>query len=49
MKSNFDISDQILHGEENGYSMTELPLSMYRISSKLTLKNYQANQEGIYT
>merc|ERR1719427_2126243 len=27
----------------------ELPLSMYRISSKLTLKNYNKDQAGIYT
>ena len=42
-------TDKILHGEEDWYSMSELPLSMYRISSKLTLKSYQVNQEGIYT
>ena len=39
----------LLHGEEPGYTLAELPSSMYRISSKLTINNYQDQQEGIYT
>ena len=39
----------LLHGEEPGYTLAELPSSMYRISSKLTINNYQQQQEGIYT
>ena len=41
--------DVLLHGEEPGYTLAELPSSMYRISSKLTINNYQQQQEGIYT
>lgn len=44
----WSIGDKILHGGEPDYTVTELPLSMYRISSKLTLKNYNADQAGIY-
>ena len=43
--------DKILHSEGGGggHRITELPLSMYRISSKLTLTNYTQDQAGVYT
>jgi len=44
----WSIGDKILHGGEDDYTVTELPLSMYRISSKLTLKNFSQAQAGIY-
>ena len=44
-------ADKILHSEGGGggHRITELPLSMYRISSKLTLTNYTQDQAGVYT
>ena len=45
----FYFPDKILHSEDEAFTMTDLPLSMYRTSSKLTLKNYHEGLKGIYT
>ena len=42
-------SGKIIHDKEEGYSLVKLAHSMYRLSSKLTLTNYNENKKGIYT
>ena len=43
------LSGKIIHDKEEGYSLVKLAHSMYRLSSKLTLTNYNENKKGIYT
>ena len=44
-----DREEKIIHDSEEGYSVRAVARSMYRLSSKLTIRNYNEDKKGIYT
>ena len=48
-KENQREEEKIIHDSEEGYRVTSVSRSMYRLSSKLTITNYNDSKKGIYT